>query len=91
MSHKGVVLKEIHCEGVKDNGPEAALVLNFKHYYCTYKHIDSVKHSQQPLWSLSLEVYNLSTTNVSSFFCNLLLYSWSLSYLDIVRMAKKTQ
>lgn len=38
MSHKGVVLKEIHCEGVKDYGPEAALVLNFKHYYCTYKH-----------------------------------------------------
>lgn len=67
MSHKGVVLKEIHLEGVKDYGPEVALVLNFNHYYCTYEHMDSVKRLQSPLWSLSLEVYNLSTTTVSSY------------------------
>lgn len=46
MSHKGVVLEETDFEDVKDYGAEAALVLNFKLYCCTYKHMDSVKHSQ---------------------------------------------
>lgn len=51
MFHKGVVLEVTDFEGVKDFGPEAALVLNFKLYNCTYKHMDSVKHSQEPLWT----------------------------------------
>lgn len=45
MFHKGVVLEITDFEGVKDFCPEAALVLNFKLYNCTYKHMDSVKHS----------------------------------------------
>lgn len=62
MFHKGVVLEETDFEGVKDFGPKAALVLNFKLYNCTYKHMGSVKHSQEPLWTLSLEFYDLLTT-----------------------------
>lgn len=68
MSHKGVVLEKTDFKSVKDYGPAAALVLNFKLYNCTYKHMDSVKHSQLPLLSLSIEVYNLLTTYVSCFF-----------------------
>jgi len=68
MFHKGAVLEQTDFKGVKNSGPEAALVVNFKLYNCTYKHMDSVKHSQEPLWTLSLEFYDLLTTYVSFFF-----------------------